>query len=426
MKKTIKYGIIVFLVSFLAAWISDVVAVDAVWFNDSIMYKRSLTQQNQYPDAFLVGNKLLQINGTLVEIWCDSSAAWLYYNNETGKDIYCVNSSETGIVGTEIINSTFPNTANPWDSSAIIVMHLNGSDCRDSSIYRHTATKGGTPTARTGQIGNGLYFDGLDDNISFGDLNSLDSLSNLTIYAFANTTKAAGSSVVTKRDNVLGTYPFTLRNGAAAEFWNFYVKSAGGEGEAYKTGNINTWYFLTGIYNGNNVLLYYDSIQQFDDATPSGALQDSNGALMIGASLMDAADDMQGMIDEVRIYNMSHNATVINSTYLSAKIGYPFSVMGENITFVEPEINITPINLTDNVEINFCYNDFYLYHKTKDIADNGTAVFNEYLQYCDYGCGNITLMNLGRPGCKSSDLEQFIILIIFVICCIIIFKVVSK
>jgi len=107
-------------------------------------------------------------------------------------------------------------------------------------------------------------------------------------------------------------------------------------------------------------------------------------------------------------WNNSNNATFYN-------------IYTEN---TEPPI-IYP-DLTLYYETTFCYNEEYLYKKTKDIASDGSALFNEYLIRCDYGCSNSTLLNFGHPGCKASQLEQFILLVFICAIIIIFYKVATK
>lgn len=71
--------------------------------------------------------------------------------------------------------------------------------------------------------------------------------------------------------------------------------------------------------------------------------------------------------------------------------------------------------ITLDIEKQYCYDSNYLYIISKDVSDNGTAEFNSYLRYCEFGCYNVTVKNLGNPGCRESDFEIIIYLIIFVV-----------
>ena len=72
--------------------------------------------------------------------------------------------------------------------------------------------------------------------------------------------------------------------------------------------------------------------------------------------------------------------------------------------------------------------------QTSSCDVNGSLITNlgidnnnvEFKENCQYGCTNISLINLGKAGCKASDMEQFIILIFICAAIIIIYKVIEK
>jgi hypothetical protein len=427
--KTIN-GIIIICVFSLVAACIDAFLVDAAWYNVTMPYKANLTQINGYPDAFLAGSRLLTINGSGIEIWCEKNTGWLYFKNETGKDIYCVNSTETGNTGTNLVNTTFPDTLNPWDKDALIILHLNGTDGYDSSIYKTAkVVTTGTPDAVSGIIGGGVNF-GANERLNYGDLNAMDGLTTLTAMSWVNYTNTGNMHQVIGKysggtsgwaliyDGVNGAgygkgFIFVLHTEGTLRYCN-YTTATG-------TASLNTWYHYAATYDGDNAYVYIDGQLKATCTTPTGLIAANTVNFTVGESA-DGSQDFYGVIDEVRVYNRTMNATEINETYWSQKIGFNFSYLGSVINYTAGAENGTepavPANITLGNEIKFCYNDNYLYKKTKDIAENGSAVFNEYLVYCDYGCSNSTLMELGKPGCKASDTEQFIILI--VICAVVI------
>jgi hypothetical protein len=331
--------------------------VSATWWNASLAYKRPIININGYPDAVLAGSRLLQINNNMIEVWCDPSAAWLYFNNNTGSDVYCVNAAEDAAVGTDLVNSTFPDTGNPWDSSALLILHMNGTDFHDSSVYhRQKVSISGTMTVSSscGQVGSGVCFDDYS-NVSFGDIDEFDNLDALTIYTHAKWASTPDVAFVTKKDPATGNAPWSLQRGG--EGVNIYIMHSGGDSEAWKnTYATNNWWFITGSYGSTEspkTNLYRNGELADDDDAGSGNTISNSYEVMIGAV---TGYHIGSYMDEVRFYNVSHNITVINETYWSQVAGFNFSYLGDlealsdtdapDLTFISPANNTIIDNAT--------------------------------------------------------------------------------
>ncbi|MCZ6666913.1 MAG: LamG domain-containing protein, partial [Gammaproteobacteria bacterium] len=102
-------------------------------------------------------------------------------------------------------------------------------------------------------------------------------------------------------------YQFALRGNANNRRFEFRVQTVSGSQQT-QTANIvsvNTWYHVTGVYDGSEVRIYVDDVLQ-DTAAHSGDFVafNSNRVLNIGKSTNAAANDhgINGLIDEVRLY----------------------------------------------------------------------------------------------------------------------------
>lgn len=128
-----------------------------------------------------------------------------------------------------------------------------------------------------------------------------------------------------------------------------------------------------------------------------------------------------------------NNGFILNlSTTMTGADAYNF-IFKENTTYIfiprmELTYSYTPPRNMSGIRYSslFCDDENYLYHSVAEINYSGATVFKTYLEYCDYGCSNSTILNLGKPGCKASNLEQLIILIGIVIILIMLFKSVIK
>ena len=102
-------------------------------------------------------------------------------------------------------------------------------------------------------------------------------------------------------------YQFALRGNANNRRFEFRVQTVSGS-QRTQTANIvsvNTWYHVTGVYDGSEVRIYVDDVLQ-DTAAHSGDFVtfNSNRVLNIGKSANAAANEhgIDGLIDEVRLY----------------------------------------------------------------------------------------------------------------------------
>ena len=79
--------------------------------------------------------------------------------------------------------------------------------------------------------------------------------------------------------------------------------------------SINTWYHIALVYNGANMLIYIDSVQEPSRAL-SGTIDTSNSTLYIGTNPWAPAEDRySGSLADVRIYNRALSASEVKALY---------------------------------------------------------------------------------------------------------------
>ena len=181
---------------------------------------------------------------------------------------------------------------------------LNGN-AEDSSGNNNHGTLFGNPPWATGKIGDAVEFDGRHDYVDCGNDPSLDITGEITISAWIYPT---GSGV--------STYPRIVDKSDGAGYadagYKVYLRSeenyiltlsAGGTG-IYSSSSVvlNTWNYVAFITAGTQWKFFLNGVwEQWDEsALPSS----SSNPLFIGNSPAGNRH-FEGMIDDVRIYNMA-------------------------------------------------------------------------------------------------------------------------
>jgi hypothetical protein len=98
--------------------------------------------------------------------------------------------------------------------------------------------------------------------------------------------------------------------------WDGEVWMGSGVGaSAGATAVVMQWYHLALTYDGADLKLYVDGVEVGNTASAAGLLWDSSGAWTLGAREEGGVfvDEMDGMIDEVRIWNVARTATEIDA-----------------------------------------------------------------------------------------------------------------
>ena len=184
---------------------------------------------------------------------------------------------------------------------------------RISSGNGNNGTLVSGPLWTAGKIGNALYFDGINDNVTVLDSNSLDLSSSFTLSAWVN----PASTFTDFRSILVKNYSYYL-----------YASVGGHCGDGSPLGGFsgataqtvcqpsplptNTWTHLAVTYNGSALTFYRDGVA-VTTSTVSGSLSPTIGTLQIGGSQF--GEYFKGLIDEVRIYNKALNDTEIQTVY---------------------------------------------------------------------------------------------------------------
>jgi uncharacterized repeat protein (TIGR02543 family) len=157
---------------------------------------------------------------------------------------------------------------------------------------------GATWTA--GRYGNGLAFDGVNDQVSTGYATNLSRWTvSVWVRSPAPPSSAGASGPVHREKNfqINWNHPNSTFRGAAGVRVNgtWYAASFG-------TLAANTWYHLAATYDGERLRTYRNGVLVTSNTAPSGTPNTESATLKLGRHAA-AAQYFNGTIDDVRIYN---------------------------------------------------------------------------------------------------------------------------
>jgi prepilin-type N-terminal cleavage/methylation domain-containing protein len=186
--------------------------------------------------------------------------------------------------------------------------------------FNFTATSGWT----TGKIGKALIFDGSDDWVRVSSSTSLDINKNISVFAWVNRSR------IVDWERILGRYYWSGGNTGSWELdlgqgylrCNFNINGTWVSANAPAGTNnaTGTWYFVGCVYDGSRLYNYVNG-ELKATFMASGDIPNTTYPLAIGATSNGTAiqNVIQGIIDEIRIYNRALSNSEIKVLYQSAQ-----------------------------------------------------------------------------------------------------------
>ena len=237
----------------------------------------------------------------------------------TDKDLYVYYGNATA--------SDQQNVTGVWDVNFKAVLHMDETVTDEQSSGTHQDSTSNNNDGgqnnnddSVAQIGTGQDFDGSSDRVVISDNASLDNTgTGFTVSAWIQPdfiqTNASDRDVVDKWGSSAG---WRLWFKELKDDFKFKVRPGGGT-TATITTNL-TWtagtpHFLVGTYDGTNVRIYWDGVQENSKAA-SGTLAANNADVSIGVnSGTSNGTPFDGDIDEVRISDAARSAGWILTEY---------------------------------------------------------------------------------------------------------------
>ncbi|HKW31117.1 MAG TPA: LamG-like jellyroll fold domain-containing protein [Verrucomicrobiae bacterium] len=186
----------------------------------------------------------------------------------------------------------------------------SGTTVFDASGNGNNGIIGGASWTTSGKYGNALVFDGVSTLVTINNSASLQLGTAMTLEAWVNPSVVSGAwrDVIYKGvDNYYleGTSPGT--GNVPAMGGTFASMSLYGTAAL----PMNTWTHLAATYDGTTLRLYVNGIQVASRAQ-TGAIATSTNPLQIGGDSI-YSQFYQGMLDEVRVYNVALTAAQVQA-----------------------------------------------------------------------------------------------------------------
>jgi formylglycine-generating enzyme required for sulfatase activity len=194
-------------------------------------------------------------------------------------------------------------------------------DATDSAGSNHGTIYGATPA--TGQIDGALSFDGLDDYVEIPydpDLGLADKISIAAWIKIGDIGKL--SPVISKGTGPSGTINYELYVYGPLNF-HFWVPGWHRAVSEKKITDIE-WHHVAATYDRTEICLYIDGI--LDSCTSeTTAMVNNNEDIYLGAKMSSwPFDYLNGLLDEVAVYNQALSAEEIKSLYNAGLAGQEY------------------------------------------------------------------------------------------------------
>jgi hypothetical protein len=153
-----------------------------------------------------------------------------------------------------------------------------------------------------------LDFDAANEEyVEIGDVAPLDIAGDqITVAAWVKiASKTAEKKVIAKWSDSAGAFSYLLTISGGTDDVPTFVVNTGGNVLAIATTNLatGTWYHLAGIYDGANVKIYVNGVEE-DSTADTGNINSTTAPIRIGmGSGTPPEEPMDGTIDDVRIYD---------------------------------------------------------------------------------------------------------------------------
>ncbi len=222
----------------------------------------------------------------------------------------------------------------------------------DYSGEKNDGTKKGNVffNATGGYNGFGAYeFDGNGDYIDLGDV--IDLSQNFTVTAWVNVRGTQGSfrTIVSKYIGTSGLDGFEMYANNANDF-EFFVRDGATVASPSSTTSValNTWQHITGVYDGTEVLIYVNGVEENSEAFTSVLTGNSNN-FYIGARDNSGSVELpfNGTIDEVMVFNRTLTSQEIKRLFESRRISQSTVMEELNVTGNVVAGNISALDWTN-------------------------------------------------------------------------------
>jgi hypothetical protein len=224
---------------------------------------------------------------------------------------------------TSLYTSTADNYPNPPLPTEMRIRFV-ASNYSGSGAWTNEGTLGsthnasvqvGTPSKNT--IGNGVIF---SRNLRFG-FPTIGGLKTYTQSVWIKRNLYSGSVITQERGGLTNVGPGINSNSGRFFSPRFRTNVTDYWGAGLET-DVNTWYNLTFVYDGSNLISYLNGINISSVPMIGRFLEATNNQYFIGAN-WDGTAEFSGELGELRFYNGALTASEVLEIYTSTSVNYP-------------------------------------------------------------------------------------------------------
>ena len=206
-------------------------------------------------------------------------------------------------------------TSTPLQQGLVAWYPFDGNASDMSGNGNHGNVNGATlGTDRYGQANRAYSFDGVDDNLVIGEINSFEAQSH-TFSTWANATQWSGDIIskdgeASQRQWLIGSAP---ANGEIiAHFWSDTQMYQARSRYLLST---NQWSNIVQVWNNNSLKLYIDGVLHGETQTV-GSLAFGDQPIRIGGGALEGNPLwFNGSIDDIRIYDRALSTEKVKALY---------------------------------------------------------------------------------------------------------------
>lgn len=309
-----KYGKVTFAIynpkwSYVETSWSDRI-IDTDWHNVTAVYDGS--EMKLYIDNVLYASK--ETSGNL-----NSAHPDLYLGNQATRNYFDGIMDETALyhrtLNIDEISTIYTTTSNPDTGDDNLVSWWPMDESAGTLVPDEQGSNNGVAIGAswtTGVEGNCLDFDGVDDNVSIPNDETLNFTNSLTIMAWAKTRDYKEAKIAQK-----GDWDGHGIGGSKWDGWKGHITMADNDKNSIEWTEgrpvLNQWYHIAITYDGSILKLFING-QLNNTKSVTGTLKVNNRVASIGS---DNASQkfFNGLIDEVKFFNTALDQTEIQAAY---------------------------------------------------------------------------------------------------------------
>lgn len=217
-----------------------------------------------------------------------------------------------------------------------------GEDSAEDILGSHHGTAQNGLAFAPGWVGRGFDFDGVDDSVLIGMLDTvgLTETAPLSITAWLNSNDVTATTAQVIAGNYMGegggTGNFSLYFHIANSQLLFDINQRQIDGNTVSAPISNGWHFVTATYDGSTLSLYLDALFQGSIARTFAGSTNNTRGWNVG-NLSDTTNTahgynstFNGLLDEVTIFDRALGAAEISAIHAAASAGLCWPIIFAN------------------------------------------------------------------------------------------------